>query len=225
MEVAQGELIVFTDDDVKPNPDWLVAYWEAYQRRPEGYYFGGPIECEYEGDPPDDDLMQAAVPSVSGMDYGSVPHEEDLFIGPNWACPAQHLRQVGTFDVELGPNPNTEGDTAAEETDMMSRLRDKGVKGWYEPRAKISLYVSESKCTLEHNISRNIANVDSVYPLENVSALFGMPTGLYAQALYRGAMWVVKRSIGKKWKRDYTSWRVWCECIRIYHGKYSRRRS
>ena len=76
VDVAQGELIVFTDDDVKPTPDWLGAYWEAYQKRPEGYYFGGPIDCEYEGDSPDDDLLQAAPPSVSGMDYGSEPHEE-----------------------------------------------------------------------------------------------------------------------------------------------------
>ncbi|MCS3700197.1 hypothetical protein GGQ20_001506 [Salinibacter ruber] len=222
IEVAQGELIVFTDDDVKPNPDWLVAYWEAYQKRPEGYYFGGPIECEYEGAPPDDDLMRAAVPSVSGMDYGSVAHEEDLFIGPNWACPTQHLNQVGAFDVELGPNPNTEGDTAAEETDMMSRLREEGVKGWYDPEAKITLHVPESKCTLEHNVSRNIANVDSVYPIDDVSTVFGIPVGLYAQALYRGAMWMVKRSTGKKWKRDYTSWRVWRECIRVYHRRHSR---
>jgi glycosyltransferase involved in cell wall biosynthesis len=223
--VAQGELIVFTDDDVEPTPGWLGAYWEAYQKRPEGYYFGGPIDCEYEGDSPDDDLLQAAPPSVSGMDYGSEPHEEDLFIGPNWACPAKHLRRAGPFDVELGPNPNTEGDTAAEETDMMVRLREQGVKGWYEPGAKISLFVPASKCTLEHVVSRNIANVDAVYPLEEVYEIFGVPVGMYRQALLRGAMWIVKKGLGRKWKTDYGSWRVWCECIRVYHRKYSGRHS
>jgi glycosyltransferase involved in cell wall biosynthesis len=222
VELACGELIVFTDDDVTPNPEWLAAYWEAYRRRPKGYYFGGPIEAEYEGDSPDDDLLQAAMPSVSGLDYGPEAHEEDLFIGPNWACPARYLDQVGPFDEELGPNPNAEEASAAEETDMMSRLRENGIEGWYEPGAKIGLHVPESKCTLEHVVSRNIANVDSVYPLEDVSAVFGLPVGLYKEALRRWVMWVLKRGIGRKWKRDYTSWRVWRECICVYRRKYSK---
>jgi hypothetical protein len=41
--VADGELIVFTDDDVEPVPAWLVAYEEAADRCPQVGVFGGPI--------------------------------------------------------------------------------------------------------------------------------------------------------------------------------------
>ena len=41
---AEGDFILWTDDDVLLNSDWLVAFFEATERHPEGAVFGGPCE-------------------------------------------------------------------------------------------------------------------------------------------------------------------------------------
>jgi glycosyltransferase involved in cell wall biosynthesis len=223
LDVAEGELIVFTDDDVKPNPDWLTAYWEAYQERTEGYYFGGPIESEFEGEPPDQDLQRAAMLSVTGLDYGPEPKElpsEEIFIGPNWACPIKHLRQVGEFDESLGLNAaDGEEVSVGEESDLMSRLDKEGIRGWYVSRAKIKHFVPVEKCTLEHITSRKVGEVNAEFQPEDeeIYTLFGVPVGLYKQAIVSLIDWITRRARGKKWKSEYVTWRVWLRRIAVYH--------
>lgn len=46
MQHARGELLVFTDDDVVHDPDWLVRLWDAAGRYPEVAVFGGTIHAE-----------------------------------------------------------------------------------------------------------------------------------------------------------------------------------
>ena len=43
VEVAQGELLVFTDDDVFVPADWLDRYWAAAQAHTEADVFGGSV--------------------------------------------------------------------------------------------------------------------------------------------------------------------------------------
>jgi len=219
LDVAEGELIVFTDDDVKPNPDWLAAYWEAYREHPEGYYFGGPIESEYEGEPPDEDLLRAAMPSVAGLNHGSEPHAEGFFVGANWACPMDHIKQVGTFDSNLGLNANGEGVSVGEEGDMMVRLQSQGIEGWYIPQASIRHFVPKSKATLEHIVARNRAGLKDLYSSgsEKPTTLFGMPLGLYKKATGCLVEWVLRKALGRPWKSEYVKWRSWSERVKVYH--------
>lgn len=46
-----GDLLVFTDDDVEPCPDWLVAYEAAADANPGADLFGGPITPVAYGEP------------------------------------------------------------------------------------------------------------------------------------------------------------------------------
>ena len=43
IDAANGEYILWTDDDVVVGPGWLTAYVDAFRRRPEAALFGGPI--------------------------------------------------------------------------------------------------------------------------------------------------------------------------------------
>jgi hypothetical protein len=40
---ASGRYICWTDDDVEVDPEWLAAYWAAFQRHPQAAVFGGRI--------------------------------------------------------------------------------------------------------------------------------------------------------------------------------------
>lgn len=51
LKSAQGQLIVFTDDDVRPDPDWLAQFYAASLRYPKANIFGGLIEVNLEDIP------------------------------------------------------------------------------------------------------------------------------------------------------------------------------
>jgi glycosyltransferase involved in cell wall biosynthesis len=48
VEAARGDYIIWTDDDVIVDPEWLRGYFEAFRRWPEAAIFGGPIIPRYE---------------------------------------------------------------------------------------------------------------------------------------------------------------------------------
>jgi glycosyltransferase involved in cell wall biosynthesis len=222
---ARGDLIVFADDDVRPNPNWLSAFWVAYRERSEGYFFGGPIESEFEVGSPDEDLLRAAMPSVAGLDYGHEARSlesDECFVGANWACPKKYLEQVGGFGAELGLNPASGKVQVGEETDLMRRLERMSVKGWYVPEASIKHFVPASKCTLDHVVARRIASTENVYmpgsPMP--STALGIPLGLYKIAFSLWIEWISKRLTGEAWKDEYIRWRMWMERIKNYHQRH-----
>jgi glycosyltransferase involved in cell wall biosynthesis len=40
---AQGELVLFTDDDVEITPGWMMRYWQTFLRNPDCDFFGAEI--------------------------------------------------------------------------------------------------------------------------------------------------------------------------------------
>lgn len=220
LDVAEGELIVFTDDDVKPNPDWLTAYWEAYQDRPEENYFGGPVESEYEEEPPDGELLEIAMPSVVGLDYGPESGKldsEDIFIGANWACPSVHLRRVGGFDESFGLNASTGSVNVGEETELMSRLEDAGLCGWYVSKAKLKHFVPKTKCKIGHICSRRVApEFEKGINEKKVKSIFRIPLGLYKGYLLSLLEYVMSVGRGKKLIKSRLRLERWKKRIEIY---------
>ncbi len=72
LDNAQGELILWTDDDVLVDPGWLSAYVDAARAWPDATYFGGPIEPWFQAEPPK--WIHANLDLVGGtlalLDYG-----------------------------------------------------------------------------------------------------------------------------------------------------------
>lgn len=72
IKVATGNLIVFTDDDTKPCPEWIEIYWNAYRDKPSGFFFGGPIRSEFEVENPNSEFLRSAPQSITGIDWGPI---------------------------------------------------------------------------------------------------------------------------------------------------------
>ncbi|MCA9399055.1 MAG: glycosyltransferase, partial [Candidatus Omnitrophica bacterium] len=160
LKVAQGELIIFTDDDVFPCPDWLSIYWKAYVKNSKQCFFGGPVESVYEGEKPDQGLLKWAPASVQGLDYGNEErfiNSDEAFLAANWACSREALNKVGGFDPNLGLNPALNEVRTGEEKDIMNRLLEIGCQGLYLPQAKIGHFVPNDKCQFKHIMARREA--------------------------------------------------------------------
>ncbi|RJR35244.1 MAG: glycosyltransferase family 2 protein [Desulfobacteraceae bacterium] len=161
---VSGNLVIFTDDDVCPDSGWIEAYWNSFRLRPRGFFWGGPVESEFEGEKPDADLLSVAPHSVKGMDLGPVQRylrKGECFISANWSCARDALLQVGGFDENLGLNSRRGEISTGEESDIMSRLVQAGNRAVYLPTAGLKHFVPQSKCSFEHILERCLAGARS----------------------------------------------------------------
>lgn len=86
IEAARGELIVFTDDDVIPEPDWLTAWAATGAAHPETGIFAGQVRHEWDAPPP----RWLEELAAAGMSYAGTsvfwpagPLRPDQAKGPN----------------------------------------------------------------------------------------------------------------------------------------------
>lgn len=63
IDVAEGDVLIWIDDDVRVGPGWLCAYQDAFARWPRASLFGGPIRPSLERPTPA--WLRAALPVVA----------------------------------------------------------------------------------------------------------------------------------------------------------------
>lgn len=213
--MAKGELLIFTDDDVRPVPSWIKAYVSAYQKNPRGYFWGGPIESEFQGQKPDTRLLKFAPPSVKGLTFGSKERllgGNEWLAGANWACPADVFSQVGLFDDAVGPYPDAPLVLTGEETDLQRRLKDIGYKSLYLPDVLLLHVVPPQKCTLKHVANRAEAtgrNLRRISPIKrSAKMLRGVPLWRYRRCIESWLRAWAKRIVGRDWYPDYITYRM-----------------
>jgi GT2 family glycosyltransferase len=116
--VAQGEYVVFTDDDCRPAPGWLRALDEMRARYP-GCAIGGRVVNAL-----GDGLYSAASQLLIEFLYDYYNVDETggrFFITSNLALPTDTFRQIGGFDASFPL-------AAAEDRDLCDRWREAGLR-------------------------------------------------------------------------------------------------
>ena len=106
LKLARGDLIVFTDDDVQPYPDWLAQMHAAALAYPECNFFGGRIDVNLEAVP---EWVQRSFNLMSILtsahNIGDVniryPNKEYPF-GPNMAV-RRHIIKDAHYPEHVGP--------------------------------------------------------------------------------------------------------------------------
>ena len=209
LQVARGNLIVFTDDDVTVSEGWLEAYWEAYAARPD-CFLGGRIRSQFGGQP--------RIPVCSGSRRPrsrawttartvACSNRASTFIGPNWACPRCLLNKVGAFDESRGLDASCRRVRVGEETNLMRRLQAAGASALYLPEAMLDHHVPPEKSTLTHVAQRAEAtaydaqmNVSSEAP---VPALLGYPRWRVRNLLVGGMVTAWRLIVGRDWIASY----------------------
>lgn len=138
--------ILFTDDDVRFDPEALVLHERAAIARGPNHFFGGPMPIDYEERPPEW-LMQFLPASVRGFDLDPPDQAIDkpIFLGANYAAFTADIQRVGGFLKQLGTG--TAGNPLGEETEIQQRLLASGVEAVFVPDARIWHYVPRSRCT------------------------------------------------------------------------------
>lgn len=145
--------VLFTDDDVRFDPEALVLHERMAIAHGPGHFFGGPMPIDYEEKPPEW-LMPYLPASVRGFDLDppDQPILQPIFLGANYAAFTSDIQRVGGFLRKLGAG--TAGNPLGEETEIQQRLLDAGAKAVFVPGARIWHYVPRSRCTPEWAMDR-----------------------------------------------------------------------
>jgi glycosyltransferase involved in cell wall biosynthesis len=143
-----GDLIVFSDDDVVPKPDWLWRLREVADHRVDFSIFGGRIVARWEVSPEPwilNWVHQGVTYSLTppGMQAGPAPFSH-IFSG-NMAIRAEVFAAGYRFDPALGPKAGSYA--MGSETGLLLRLMQDGYKAWHCPDSVVEHMIQQSQMT------------------------------------------------------------------------------
>ncbi len=130
-----GDIVVFTDDDVTPNPDWLQAMRAVADIQTEASMIGGVVKASWEAEPPEWLLKSVPLsPNFAVTDaHPDGPVNPRLVFGPNMAIRATVFDSGYRFNEQMGPH----GEVYAQggETELLIRLGNNGHTAWHTTSA------------------------------------------------------------------------------------------
>ena len=136
---AEGELFVFTDDDIIADPAWLKQLWEGIKRWPEHAVFGGRIEPSWpDGKIPFQGLEPAFINSsyvIANWGISEGPISSGKVWGPNMAIRRTVFDKGYRFNELIGPQGGNY--IMGSETELTKRLERDGYGAVYLPKALV----------------------------------------------------------------------------------------
>ena len=211
---ATGDLILFTDDDVLVDDEWIVEYSEAFSRWPSAAIFGGPIQPWFAGTPPRwlkevfphssrgvNPYVDLWVGGVYGLrDFGDkpIPLTHDVIpFGGNFAVRAKdHARYF--YDTNLGRRPNS--NVGDEETTLIRKMLAEGAEGWWVPRVRVRHYVPEQLQTIRY-LRGYLSGQGELHGRkmsnDGFPKWFGRPRWLWRQAIETEVKYRIRRILCK----------------------------
>jgi glycosyltransferase involved in cell wall biosynthesis len=194
VENTRGELLIWTDDDVLVDPEWLAEYAAAADRFPEAGYFGGTVDPWFEVAPPA--WVKRNLPALEGpfalRSFGPEVRplkDGERVFGASMAFRTALLREH-QFNPALGRNGT--GMLSGDETDLVDRLVAQGRFGVWVGTARVQHFVPADRMTREylwsffHGLGRSDQRrkpYDAAVPM-----LFGVPR------------WLVKRYLADRFR-------------------------
>lgn len=206
---AQGELLIWTDDDVLVDPNWLAEYANAADRWPTAEYFGGFIEPWFEQPPPA--WVSKNLARLQGMfvlrDLGS--RERPFKPGEHPFGASMAFRRSAysrlRFDPELGRVAN--GTVGHDDTQYCEQLQRSGADGIWVPAAKLRHFVVSDRMRKEFvwryftGYGQTLVRINRDF---TGCQLFGAPRWLFRRFCESYFRYFIGRLItGKDWLHDY----------------------
>ena len=165
IQEANGDLLVYVDDDALINDEYLQTYIKFFEEHPEIDAAGGPIIPKYETEEPSwmsgklyvgDKVRE--FPSHSFPGGGNAAYRKSVF------------DKVGLFNVELGRKGNSL--IGAEEKDIFDKMTTLGMRFFYLPTAILYHLIPEKKLTKEYfdNLTYSIGKSERIRT-KNISTI------------------------------------------------------
>ena len=203
MQIARGDIIALTDDDVIPSPDWLARIVRHFRERQVTFVFGKVLPRWAVVPPPE--ILTPRASDVWGplalVDYGDAPttyvsesNAQRLPIGANLAFARSAVVAIGGWRTDLGKVDNTL--ISGEDHEIFMRLRRHGLYGgFYDPELTVRHYVPASRLTRKYfrrwfywHGKTQALMLDDLFPgldMSQVPRIAGVPRFLYRHGAHQ----------------------------------------
>lgn len=151
----QGDLVVFTDDDILPEPNWLNEFKRCANDHPDCDLFGGAILPHW-GRTPDPWILNAVPHGVTfGLTAPDLP-EGPIYPGLIWGANMMVRRRVfdagHRFNEDVGPNAGQY--IMGSETEFNIRIVKHGYQTWFCPTSRVRHIIRDFQMTEDWVIQR-----------------------------------------------------------------------
>jgi glycosyltransferase involved in cell wall biosynthesis len=214
IEAARGDYILWTDDDVIVDPNWLVAYVNATRTWPNASLFGGPIKLQFAGNPPSWLLELLSDQSLAIVYARCEPSDTpvrlnfDGWMGPHGAnfCTRLCDQRIFHYDPRLGRYGKEF--IAGEEHAVMKAMLGSGLEGWWVPDAVVHHVIPEIKQTVAH-FRRYFLGQGRTYARENPNDVKSnlIPFFGFLRLLLSAIKWELKFQVKRISKRPKVSFK------------------
>lgn len=198
LDHIEGDIVVLTDDDVFPRPNWLARIRKAADDQPGYSIFGGTVLPHWEVQPPE--WITGSVPAGPVFTLTSQlategPTSPESIYGPNMAVRAEIFHEGFRFDPSIGPLGANYA--MGSETEFVLRLSRLGHLAWHVADAEVEHFIRDFQLTREWILRRAIRFGRGHYRMtraeqrSNLSTWQGVPRHLFKQMLVQTAL-VVK---------------------------------
>ncbi len=212
-----GQLVVFTDDDVIANPDWLIQLWQGVLRWPDHHLFGGRIMAEWPDGVPlwgndhplNQSLFSLHCPAREEKTYGE---GDFLPYGPNMAVRHEIFTLGYRFNPDIGPT-NAAIYRMGSETEFLQRLKDDGYIPVFLPQAVVKHQIRPEQLTSvglnRRNFRIGLSNITS--ESKSTRSILGCAPYLWkqlAQVQWARAMAYITGNALNLFETNCRSWRI-----------------
>lgn len=191
IDAFSGDVLIFLDDDIFVDPEFLTRYYEAIVEFPEAMYFGGSLDLKYEVDPPRwmRRLEEKLGDTYGRRDFGNCNRwfqDHEYPLGGNMAFRSDVIHEY-RFDPNLGRSAG--GLLGGEEVVFVDALKAAGHRGVAVGQARGLHFVPEDRISSRfiwewhlgcgRTLARNLSQSDC-------KKIFGKP---------RWALWMYIKSV------------------------------
>ena len=206
LDLARGELLVFTDDDVLADPGWLAEHVRAARDWPDAAIFAGAITPRFPAGTPD--RVRQHEPIRNLLCNFELPQEEGftatLPLGPNFSVRASAMKGL-RYHEGIGPRQG-ENFAMGSETELLKRLRDRGDRIVYVPSARVEHVVQPHQTEIgwllgrSFRMGRGLTRMGFVYA-EPATRILGVPSYMWREFARTQVRYTLSRLFA--WPRDF----------------------
>jgi glycosyltransferase involved in cell wall biosynthesis len=188
----EGDLAIFTDDDVFPQADWLVRLRAAADSHPQYSMFGGVILPRWESGPPYWLNWAPAGPVFTLTDplLTEGPTDPGNLYGPNMAIRGEVFKSGTRFDTSIGPRGANYA--MGSESELVERLGRQGHKAWHVHDALVEHFIRDYQTSKSWVLRRavrfgrgQLRLLQAAEPAA-VPSWLGVPARVFPRMLKRG---------------------------------------
>lgn len=209
---ATGDLIVLTDDDILPKPDWLQQLARAAREEPDCVAFGGHIVPEWPV-PPENWILEQIPPGAYGATDRQLSRGADqpmAIFGANMALRRRLFDRGNRFNENIGPAGANY--IMGSETEFVKRIAANGGRTYFVPEAEVGHIVREKQMTKAWLMARAFRSGRAIRHFERDSKvdsrlrIIDIPLWRIRRYFVDSIYIAITRMIGES---NRTIWRQW----------------